>query len=78
MTEMAVVYWPHTKFTSVFVLRMKIIDSNEVSKVQYHAEHVRAMPVRIFVRKPIEFSLNLVCNLRRTHKNALVFAKQHI
>jgi hypothetical protein len=39
---------------------------------------VGAMPVRIFARKPIEFSLNPLCNVWRTHKNALVFTKQHI
>jgi len=62
MTEMTVVYWPHTKSTSVFVLRMKIVDSDEVSKVQYYAEHVGTMLVRIFVCKAIEFSNTLMSN----------------
>jgi hypothetical protein len=58
---MTVVDWPLTKFTSVFV--MKIVNSDEVSKVQYYPKHVGAMPVRIFARKPIEFSLNPLCNV---------------
>ena len=42
---------------------MKIVASDEVSKVQHYAEHTGAMALRIFVRKPIEFSLNPLCNV---------------